>query len=93
MNQFTKADIILAVTLFIVLMLQFIKYKFPHFGMHILKPSNFNQLDLDSFDFDSCKHTKEEIQDYKRIQLIWLLVVIAVVVFVISLYIKSKYGA
>ena len=82
----TELDIsVLYIIAFLILFtfVEYFCYKFPHFCMHF-KGKDTSYHKYDSFDYESCRHTDEEIKTYsdrkKAISQVLLIITIMIIV-------------
>lgn len=89
MNSVVKTGIELTSVFILILVCQYIKYKLPHFSMHFF--DGISKLGFNSFDFESkCKkHSKKDIERFKKKQRIILIVMLILAVGIMGFYLVS----
>lgn len=70
----------------IVFLIQYFKYKAPHFSMHLFKGAFYTMGVNSSYLKNKCKHTSKDIQEYKQKQKMILWVVSAISIVLLVLY-------
>lgn len=85
MEMEMEAGLSLLLIIGIVVLIQYIKYKAPHFSMHFFKGNHTMGVNS-SYLTNKCKHTKREIQEYKQKQEMILRVVVAIFAVVVAIF-------
>lgn len=84
-------DGLIVIGFFIALILVFIfRYLFPHFSMHFFKEGKFGGMAINSKYFNNtCGHTRNDIEKYKRRQIPILIVLSIVTIVIVVIYLGS----